>query len=203
MDMIGKRIDMLEVVEKLPGSKYRCLCDCGGQKILRVGHFNTGKMKSCGCHWRSAKPNSRELISYANMMARCHNPKNKRFADYGAKGLLVDESWRNNFQQFYKDMGDCPDKFQIDRIDNTKGYSKENCRWVDAKENMSNRSISRIWVVEGVEFLSGIEAAKSLNVNVGTIYAWCKGRLARGVYYKPRENCYFRYVYPKLAQCQC
>jgi hypothetical protein len=98
-------------------------------------------------------------------------------------------------------MGDCPDKFQIDRIDNTKGYSKENCRWVDAKANMSNRSISRIWVVEGVEFLSGIEAAKSLNVNVGTIYAWCKGRLARGVYYKPRENCYFRYVYPKLAQC--
>lgn len=195
--MMGKRVEMLEVVEKLPQSRYKCLCDCGNEKILKIGHFNTGKMKSCGCHWRTGKSNSRELWSYSNMMARCHNPKNKRYKDYGAKGLLVCEEWRNNFRQFYKDMGDCPDGYQIDRIDNTKGYSKENCRWVDPKTNMNNRSVSRIWIVNGIEYATSIEAAEALKVTPGSIVAWCKGRIAKGTYYPPRDGCSFRYVYPK------
>lgn len=196
MDMIGKRVEMLEVVEKLPQSRYRCLCDCGNKKILKVGHFNTGKMKSCGCHWRNPKSESREKYAYSNMMARCHNPKNNRYKDYGAKGLLVCDEWRNNFRQFYKDMGDCPSGYQIDRIDNTKGYTKENCRWVDPKTNMNNRSISRVWIVFGIEYASSIDAAKALNVTPGSIIAWCKGRLAKGTYYPPKDGCSFRYVYP-------
>ena len=94
-------------------------------------------------------------------------------------------------------MGDCPSGYQIDRIDNTKGYSKENCRWVDPKTNMNNRSISRIWIVDGFEYATSTDAAKHLHVTSSTIIAWCKGRLANGVYYKPKENCSFRYVYPK------
>lgn len=195
--MIGKKVEMLEVIEKLPQSRYRCKCDCGNEKILKVGHFNTGNMKSCGCHWRTWKSNSREQTSFANMMARCHNPKNKRYKDYGAKGLTVCDEWRGNFRQFYKDMRDCPDGYQIDRIDNTKGYFKENCRWVDPKTNMSNRSISRVWIVNNVEYVTSIEAAKALNVTAGSIIAWCKGRIASGKYYPPKDGCSFRYVYPK------
>lgn len=197
LDLVGKRVEMLEVIEKLPKSYLRCRCDCGAEKILKTGHFNTGLMKSCGCHWKTGKTGSKELMSYSNMMARCHNPKNKRYKDYGAKGLIVCDEWRNNFKQFYKDMGDCPNGYQIDRIDNTKGYYKENCRWVDPRQNMINRSVSMIWTVNGVDYLSSTEAAKQLKCSTSSIIAWCKGRIAQKRYYPPKDNCSFRYVYPK------
>jgi len=47
--MIGKRVQMLVVVERLPGGKVRCVCDCGKERVANVGHFNTGQIKSCGC----------------------------------------------------------------------------------------------------------------------------------------------------------
>ena len=59
-------------------------------------------------------------------------------------------------------MGECPIGYQIDRMDNTKGYYKENCRWVDPKTNMSNRSISKIWIVNGKEYK--IERGRKPNV---------------------------------------
>jgi hypothetical protein len=43
------RVEMLEAVERLPSSKYRCVCDCGNERIVNIGHFNTGTVKSCGC----------------------------------------------------------------------------------------------------------------------------------------------------------
>lgn len=194
-----KKIGMLLSVERLPNSRFRCICDCGNERILKVGHFNSGTMKSCGCHWKTGKTGSRESMSFSNMMARCHNPKNKRYKDYGGKGIVVCDEWKNNFRQFYKDMGDCPDGHQIDRIDNTKGYSKDNCRWVNPKENMRNTSISMIWTVNGVDYPSAKEAAKQLKLSSATIIAWCKGRIAEGRYYPPKDNCSFRYLYPKEA----
>ena len=47
--MTELRVEMLRVVERLPASKYRCLCDCGNERIVNVGHFNSGTVKSCGC----------------------------------------------------------------------------------------------------------------------------------------------------------
>ncbi len=196
MDIKIKRVHMLEVIEKLPKSLYRCLCDCGNEKILRVGHFNTGKMKSCGCHWKTGMTGSRELISYSNMMARCHNKNNKRYKDYGAKGIFVCEEWRNNFKQFIADMGKCPDGYQIDRIDNTKGYYKENCRWVSPKENMLNRSISRNWYLYGNKFTCLKDASKFFGVSTCSISAWCLGRYVAGKYYPPKNDCYAEYIYP-------
>jgi hypothetical protein len=193
--VIGKKHFMLEVVEKLSKSRFLCKCDCGNTRILKIGHFNTGHFKSCGCHWKTGLTNSREQMSYANMMARCHNPKNKRYKDYGEVGIVVCKEWRNNFKQFYKDMGPCPDGYQIDRIDNTKGYSKENCRWTTPKKNMNNRSNSGIWTVNGAEYESSKLAALDLNLSTATIIAWCKGRIAQGRYYAPKPGCSFRYLY--------
>ena len=192
--MFGKH-GILEAVEKLPKSKYRCVCDCGNERIMSIGHFNAGYGKSCGCHWKTGATGSREQWSYANMIARCHNKNNKRYKDYGAKGIFVCDEWRGNFKQFLKDMGKCPDGYQIDRIDNTKGYFPENCRWVSPKENMENRSVTRIWSVYGKEFLSCKIAAKEFDVHEATIRAWCIGRVARGIYYPPKQNCSAKFIY--------
>lgn len=197
--MIGKRHEMLEVVEKLQKSRYRCLCDCGNERIVKIGHFNTGAYKSCGCHWKTGLSDSREKICYGNMIARCHNPKNKRYKNYGAIGIEVCQEWRDDIRAFYRDMGPCPSGYQIDRIDNTKGYFKENCRWVSPKENMANRSVTMNWFVNGKKFKTSAEAARALNVSCPTIIAWCKGRIAKGKYYPPKPTCYVEYIYPKTG----
>lgn len=69
---------------------------------------------------------------------RCLNPKNIQYKDYGERGITVSEDWMK-FENFYKDMNECPEGYEIDRIDNNQGYSKENCRWTTKKINSRNR----------------------------------------------------------------
>ena len=196
--MLGQRCGMLVVIEMLGKSRVRCQCDCGNTRNLRLGHFNIGSSKSCGCHWRlpsSLQHVDKERSAYSNMMARCHNPMHKRYKDYGAVGILVCDEWRGDSRQFLQDMGVCPDGFQLDRADNTKGYSKENCRWVSPRDNMANRAISTRYVVKGVEYKNAHEAASAYKVSITTINVWCKGRILKGLYSQPKSNCYVVPVY--------
>ena len=71
---------------------------------------------------------------WSGIVSRCYNPKVAIYKYYGGRGILMCDRWYY-FENFYSDMGDRPDKKQIDRIDNSKGYSLDNCRWVSAKEN--------------------------------------------------------------------
>jgi len=206
---VGERVGMLVVAERLKGSKYLCHCDCGKTRIVHVGHFNTGMIKSCGCHRRlhgncNNKKNTREYMSWANMIARCMNPTNKRYKDYGGKGIKVCESWLD-FRNFYADMEQCPDGFQIDRINNNGDYEPGNCRWVSPKENTANRSTTRKYFVFGVMYTSADEAAKALNVSSSTIRAWCEGRKIKEFlvkksqfierFYPAKENCWVEMLY--------
>jgi len=73
------------------------------------------------------------------MLSRCRDPNNNNYPNYGGRGITVCERWYK-FENFYEDMGDLPFyEAQIDRIDNEKGYYKENCQWVDCKQNSRNR----------------------------------------------------------------
>lgn len=71
---------------------------------------------------------------WIGILSRCYNPKVKIFRYYGGKGIFVCQEW-HNFVNFYQDMGNRPQGKQLDRIDNNKGYSKDNCRWVTPREN--------------------------------------------------------------------
>ena len=69
------------------------------------------------------------------------NPEFIHYDRYGGRGIKVCDKWKNSFITFYKDMGPRPfPKAQLDRINNDKGYSKDNCRWVTPAENSRNRS---------------------------------------------------------------
>ncbi len=71
---------------------------------------------------------------WVGILSRCNNPKVKIYKYYGGRGIKVCDEWLD-FTNFYRDMGDRPNKFQLDRINNDGNYCAENCRWITAKEN--------------------------------------------------------------------
>jgi hypothetical protein len=79
------------------------------------------------------------------MIQRCTNTNNKKYIHYGNRGINVCDEWLDSFESFYTDMGEQPEGLQIDRIDNNKGYSKENCRWTTSSVNQKNRRPRNEW----------------------------------------------------------
>ena len=83
------------------------------------------------------------------MKARCANPKNAKFAEYGDRGISVCRNWMDSFEAFLSDMGPRPAGTQLDRIKGHLGYSKSNCRWATVAEQQRNRKTTRFITFAG------------------------------------------------------
>ena len=77
--------------------------------------------------------------SWQCMKSRCENDKNVAFNHYGGRGITVCDEWRDSFINFLNDMGEAPKGLTIDRIDGSKGYYKDNCKWATKSEQSYNR----------------------------------------------------------------
>ena len=148
VDLKDKRFGKLFVIKKVnkpEGSvvseaRWECSCDCGNVKIIKGSKLRSGETKSCGCLRSELLSNrskthgmskTRNYKVWSNMKNRCINVNNPRFNDYGGRGIAVCERWVNSFENFISDMGEPPSaKHSIERINNSLGYSKENCIWV-------------------------------------------------------------------------
>jgi hypothetical protein len=109
-------------------------------------------------HRRHGMSYERAYVNWQNMIQRCENPKIRSFHNYGGRGITVCERWKV-FENFYADMGDRPSPaYSIDRLDNDKGYSPDNCRWATAREQMLNtrRSIAKRARALGVRIMSNM-----------------------------------------------
>lgn len=116
-----------------------------------------------------------EYCAWVNMLARCYNKKHKQYHNYGGRPnnpILVCDEWKNDFEQFLLDVGRRPkgtsrtDEWSLDRIDNDKGYSKENCKWSQRTEQQRNQSKNRSITYNGVTKLI-VEWAEEFRIPYG------------------------------------
>jgi hypothetical protein len=124
-------------------------------------------------HHVNHKP-SPTYASWHGMLQRCLNPNNKRYYDYGGRGITVCERWRD-FQPFLADMGERPTGSTLDRIDNNRGYEPGNCRWATRREQYFNRRHHRM-VETPRGKMTVTEAAERFGVKRQTLFM----RLNRG-----------------------
>ena len=131
-----------------------------------------------------------------NMLDRCQNPKCKAYKNYGGRGIAVCDRWLQ-LNNFIEDMGDRPEGTALDRIDNNKGYSPDNCHWATANEQGRNRRPVKL-TMEAAEAIrneprrtkngrgDGMtrqQIADKYGVSLATVK-----KVLSGVYWKPEEN---------------
>lgn len=150
IDISGQQFNKLKVVSfahinKSGEYQWNCLCSCGKETIVSGRNLRSRKTNSCGCTHKTMNGQSHTFtgVSYASIVTRCYNEKALSFKMYGAKGVTICNRWRESYLNFLEDMGERPFGTSLDRIDNSKGYFKENCRWATPKEQACNQSSNR------------------------------------------------------------
>ena len=154
-----------------------CKCDCGNITIVSTCDLTSGHTKSCGClkfkskNQKHGMKNTRIYNIWCSMKQRCNNKNCSVYKSYGAKGISVCPEWNSNFISFYNwsISNGYKDNLTIDRLDNSKGYSPENCRWATAKQQARNR-ISNIIIEHNGESKILIEWCEKYNVRYSTVY---------------------------------
>ncbi len=169
---VGDRFSRLTILELHSGSHTRgtkatCRCECGTVKTIWLSHVTRGRIRSCGCLLRETsklnaeathrqrgfvcqqgQSSTRAYSSWKGMLRRCNDPQNPHFHNYGGRGIGVCERWLK-FENFLIDMGERPVGLTLERVNNVKGYSPENCKWATRREQQNNRRTNRVLVLNG------------------------------------------------------
>ena len=109
----------------------------------------SGGIKSCGClvgkNTTHGLKSNRFYDTWYGMLQRCTNPNHKAYKDYGARGITVCEEWLDirNFTEWCNSTYPKLEGYTLDRINNDKGYSPENCTWSDKTAQVLNRRIMK------------------------------------------------------------
>jgi len=126
------------------------LCDCGNTKEVIYGNLKNNITKSCGCYLSETVRERRTThgllkhplyLKWHHMKQRCYLKTWARYSDWGGRGIVVCDEWKNDFMAFYNWAmnNGYENGLQIDRINNDGNYEPSNCRFVTAKENANNR----------------------------------------------------------------
>lgn len=164
----GQRFGRLTVIreaERQYGHRYiLCQCDCGNTKTINLNSLVKGTSKSCGCyrseyiskknttHGNTRNHNIDRLYRiWIGIKRRCTNENYKHYYNYGGRGITICKEWLHDYPAFKKwslENG-YTDDLTIDRIDNDKGYSPDNCRWTTMQVQSNNTRVNRLITYNG------------------------------------------------------
>lgn len=185
-DLTGKVFGRLTAIKPLGRTNkglvlWECICTCGNTKTVRGVNLTKGT-KSCGClvkerlqaqgshnHCRRGEE-SLTWRSWKSMLNRVE-PAHKSHAYYYDKGIGVCSEW-HEFSVFLVDMGERVKGTTLDRVDNTKGYCPDNCRWATKKQQANNRTCMKTYTYEGdTKSLTDWSEDPRCKVSKPTLYA--------------------------------
>ena len=188
----GKKFGMWTVLERAEKKSennkglWKCLCECG--KIGYVNSYNLihKKSLSCGCIQKKVTierltthnlTNTKLYRIYFDMKRRCYNPNNKRYKDYGGRGISICDEWKNDFMSFYNWSieNNYKEGLSIDRINVNGNYEPSNCRWATKKQQSNNKRNSIFF-----EFLGIKKTLKEWTDFMNWNYQKYYGRYSRG-----------------------
>lgn len=199
IERTGHRYGRLVVLGKSPAPRmWRCRCDCGVGVLVSGSNLANGATRSCGClasEWArqmGANPafvadrakkaikhgckcrgnTSDEYKTWLAMKSRCYRPSDKSYSNWGGRGISVCARWKNDFEAFFRDMGQKPTPAHtLDRLDPNGNYEPSNCRWATLYEQGSeNRRGMVPVVVGGLEFRSLAAACRHFGVGQSTLH---------------------------------
>lgn len=167
-DLTGQKFGRLTALYRLhnyhkKGTYWLCVCDCGNIKEVNTYKLQDLHTKSCGClkidktiqrnkdYAKHNKSNTRLYRIWHGMKNRCYNTGDKDYKNYGGRGIAVCSKWLDDFQSFnnWSINSGYADNLTIDRIDTNKGYSPDNCRWVDMKAQQRNKRNNKTHTING------------------------------------------------------
>ncbi|MCI8378602.1 MAG: hypothetical protein HFH72_08810 [Lachnospiraceae bacterium] len=203
-DLTGMKFGRLTVLREDKARRkkiyWECVCECGNKKVISGDCLKTGRTKSCGCLDKENRARAKAIThgmsktrlyaEWISMKNRCssnyHESKN-----YFKKGISVCKAWRK-FEVFaeWAMKNGYKDGLTLDRIDNNKGYSPDNCRWATMKEQENNRSNNVI-----IEYMGESKTMKQWCDCLGLNYGMVKARKRKGwkvprLFEPPHKNQY-------------
>lgn len=193
-DLTGQRFGRLVVVGRAASHispsgqkkvKWNCRCDCGNEVEVIGQNLTRGLTRSCGCYNNEVRSrrskthgetNTRLYRIWCGMKRRCNNPHDERFPIYGGRGITVCAEWIESYEAFrdWAIENGYNDQLSIDRKDNDKGYSPDNCRWETPSGQANNRRNTLRVAVDGKE-VPLAELARKNGVNYHTLYRRNRG----------------------------
>ncbi len=187
LELTGKKFGKWTVIEYWciikNNTHWKCKCDCGTIRIVNGMSLVAKASQSCGCvqkefisklterHGESRKGKATlEYVSWMSLKNRCNNKKGQNYKDYGGRGITVCDRWMQCFENFLEDMGRRPTpQHSIDRIENDKGYYKENCRWATGKVQ-TNNARSNVMIEYNGERMTASQWDDRLGFKKGTVW---------------------------------
>lgn len=178
-------IDVLNKKDKYGHYIYIAECkECGYKKYSHYGAISGKSHEVNACNHlmlgnkyiqQTKWTNKRIQNIFKGLKERCYNESHKDYKWYGAKGVKVCEEWLNNpisFEKWSLQNGYKND-LTIDRIDENKNYSPDNCRWISNVHNAKYKSTTHLIDVNG-EKHTGRDWSKKLGIGINTINKYIK-----------------------------
>lgn len=209
-DLTGQKFGRLTTLYRLynyhkkDSVYWLCICECGNLKEIRSVELLRGSTKSCGClqkekakqiNTKHGLRDTRLYSTWKGMKVRCYNKNRKSYPDYGARGIVVCDEWKDNFEAFYDWAinNGYKEGLTIDRIDNDGNYEPNNCRWVDKKIQACNTRRNLKLTYNGITHLIS-HWAELLNLDQGLLsHRYSSGWDIEKMLTKRSDN---KYLYP-------